>query len=308
MDRKKILVIGSLNMDWIVNVDHIPITGETVLGSDFQKSCGGKGANQAVAVGKLGGRVTMLGAVGEDEDGQMLLSSLKAEKVTTDSIQVSRNRTGLAIITINQQGDNCITVSMGANRDCTKEYIEKNIAFIEEADILLIQMEIPHDAVYYAIKKAHELQKTIILNPAPAPSAFLEEAYQWIDYIIPNETELQTLTGIENVTEDKEIERGCDILIGKGIKNVIVTLGSKGALWANADSKRYFHVPAIHAVDTTAAGDTFNAAIAVFLSEGKSIPEAIRFANLTAGVTVQKKGAQSAMPYRDMITQMYTVS
>lgn len=304
MERKKILVIGSLNMDWVVKADHIPIIGETVLGSEFRKFAGGKGANQAVAAGRLAGTVSMLGAVGDDEDGKALLEKLKSAGIATENIRISEIRTGLAIITVDQRGNNCITVSMGANKDCTVDYIKENERIMEESDIVLIQMEIPHNAVYYAVSKAHDLHKMVILNPAPAPNEFPASIYEQIDYITPNETELQLLTGISSVSEKEEIERGCDMLIKKGVKNVIVTLGEKGALWAKENEKQYFGVPKIRAVDTTAAGDSFNAAMAVFLSEGNSVADAVKFANAAAGLAVQKKGAQDALPYREKVNQV----
>lgn len=296
MDKKKILVIGSLNMDWVLKVEDIPVIGETVLGGDIQESPGGKGANQAFSAGRLNGDVTMLGAVGCDENGRTLLENLKIAGVHTEFIKKSRKKTGLAIITVNADGDNCITVSPGANLACDVSYIKENLQVIEECSILLVQMEIPHDAVYYAMEQAHRMGKTVIFNPAPAPAQIREEAYAWIDYITPNETELQKLTKIRD-TEQEEIERGCAILLEKGIKNVVVTLGSKGALLMNKTVRKNFAAKKVQVVDTTAAGDTFNAAMAVFLADGKNISQAVEFANAAAALTVQKKGAQNAVPH-----------
>lgn len=295
MDKKKILVIGSLNMDWVLKVEEIPVIGETVLGGDIRESPGGKGANQAFAAGQLNGDVTMLGAVGSDENGRALLENLELAGVHTDFIKKSRKKTGLAIITVNADGDNCITVSPGANHECDVSYIKENLRAIEECSFLLVQMEIPHDAVYYAMEQAHRMGKTVIFNPAPAPAKIREEAYAWIDYITPNETELQKLTKVTD-TEPGEIERGCTILLEKGIKNVVVTLGSKGAFLMNRGGKRNFAGRKVQVVDTTAAGDTFNAAMAVYLADGKSISQAVEFANLAASLTVQRKGAQDAVP------------
>lgn len=298
MKRAKILVIGSLNMDWIIEVSHTPVAGETIMGHFNKEVPGGKGGNQAYAIGALGGHVTMLGAVGNDVTGQILLETLQHAGVDISAIKISSDtQSGMALIYINDEGDNTIVVLPNANHTLTKETIQQHKALIKEAELIVLQMEIPHEAVYEAIHIAHSLQKTIILNPAPAPSSIPDEILCKIDYLTPNETELELLSGYPIKTFE-DAENAASHLLAKGVKNIITTLGAKGALLVNKERTSHFTGYPAQVVDTTAAGDSFNGAIAVYLSEGKTIDEAINFANRVASITVTRSGAQSSIPFR----------
>lgn len=301
MNKSNILVIGSLNMDWIIEVPHTPIAGETIMGHFTKEVPGGKGGNQAYAIGSLGGQVVMLGAIGSDAIGQTLIKSLQHAHVNTSHIATQLNmQSGMALIYINSERDNTIVVLPNANETLTQEQIHQNINLIEEAQIIVLQMEIPHEAVYEAIRIAHELGKTIILNPAPAPRSIPDDILRKVDYLTPNETELALLSH-HPVSTLQEIEQAAQSLVEKGVKHVITTLGAKGALLVTPENTTHFPGYPTNVVDTTAAGDSFNAAIAVYLSEGKSIEEAIEFANRVASITVTRTGAQSSIPFRNEV-------
>lgn len=301
-NRGKILVVGSLNMDSVIKVKRIPKAGETIIGSDIEKNPGGKGANQAYAVGALGGNVKMLGAVGNDENGKILLSNLEKAGVDTTFIrQVDNSNTGIANIYIQQDGDNCIVVSPGTNNKCDVSYLEDSEAIIADSDILLVQLEIPLDAVDYLLERAKRLGKMVILDPAPAPGELDKEILSKVDILTPNETELAILTGNKIETDFTEIETMCRTLLDKGVKQVITTLGKNGRLIVGETGSKYVPAYKVDAVDTTATGDTFAGALVVMLSEGKSIEEAVDFAVKASAVTVQKKGAQCSIPYRNEV-------
>lgn len=296
MKSSNILVIGSLNMDWIIKVPRTPLAGETLTGEFSLAVPGGKGANQAFAASNLCGHVYMLGAVGTDEDGQTLIQTLKKAHVHTDAIaQLENNKTGLALIYVNSEGDNTIVVLPNANAKVDHAAIDAHMDLMHHSDIVLLQMEIPEETLYYAIDLAHSLGKTIILNPAPAPDTIPDHILSKIDYLTPNETELTTLSGIQADTF-KNVEKACQYLIAKGVKNVITTLGPRGALLVNQERTAHFEGFPAHAIDTTAAGDSFNGAIATYLSQGKTIDEAITFGNKVASITVTRVGAQSSIP------------
>ncbi len=298
---KKILVIGSSNIDFVVNVPYMPAVGETIMGGDFTKIPGGKGANQAFACGKLGGDTAFLSTVGDDDLGQLMIHNLASAGVDTRSMRpVEGKPTGMALIYVNKQGNNSIVVVAGANTDCSVEYIEEKNKIFGKSDILLVQMEVPHESVYYAIKKAKSMGIMVILNPAPAPDSIPDEIYKCVDVITPNETELQKLSGCEIVTEE-DAKCGSKVLLQKGVKNVLVTLGSKGAMLVNEKEATLFSPPDIKVVDTTAAGDTFNAAFSVMVAEEKSFHDAIRFANIASTISVSRKGAQTSVPSRQEV-------
>ena len=298
MESAKILVIGSLNMDWIIKISHTPVAGETIMGQFIEEVPGGKGGNQAYTASSLGGNVTMLGCIGNDLTGQKLINSLQKSGVKTSSINIQpESQSGMALIYINDAGNNSIVVLPNANNTVSKEMIHAHQNLIEEAEIILLQMEIPHESVYETVQIAHALHKTIILNPAPAPSFIPDEILCQIDYLTPNETELEILSGC-SIKSIEDAHQAARLLIKKGVKNVIVTLGSHGALLVNTLETTHFAGHLVHAIDTTAAGDSFNGAIAVCLAEGKSIYEAIAFANRVASITVTRSGAQSSIPYR----------
>jgi len=297
----KILVIGSLNMDMVAKVKRIPKLGETILGDSLMLNPGGKGANQCYTVGKLGGNATMLGCVGNDSYGDMLIESLKKAEVNTSYIKKCGDiHTGTALIQIDDFGNNNIVVIKGANDKCDEGYLIDNEDVIKECDIIMLQMEIPYNAVYYAIKRGRELGKKIILNPAPAPEEFPEDILNKVDIITPNEIELEMLSKMK-IKSEGDIVKGAQKLIIQGVNHVIVTIGSKGAMYVNKNGYKYFPARKVDAIDTIGAGDCFNGALAVAISEGLSLDDAISFANVAASISVTRKGAQSSIPSREEV-------
>lgn len=298
----ELLVVGSLNMDIVVGLTRMPAVGETVLGNDLTYIPGGKGANQAYAAGKLNGNVKMLGCVGDDDFGNVQRSNLQQAGVDVSRIKTGDKTTGTATIYVDDAGNNSIAVVQGANLECDIPYIVKNEDLLRQCEYIMLQMEIPYETIYYVIRKAKENKKTVILNPAPAPVSreIPDEIYAMIDFITPNETELMHLTGVKGCSLE-ELERGAEILLRKGVNNVLVTIGDRGVLWANECGTQYFAAYKVEVMDTTAAGDCFNGAFAVALSENKKIEEAIRFANRAAAIAVSRKGAQSSIPRRDEV-------
>jgi ribokinase len=292
-----ITVIGSLNMDLVTYVTRLPKIGETIMGKEFKQVPGGKGANQADAIAKLGVPVKMLGCVGEDIMSEMLLASLQQDGVDISKIERFNDvSTGIAAITVDSDGRNCIVVTPGANYRFLVEHIQKNQKVISESDILVSQLEIPLETVRHSLGLAKKLGKTTILNPAPAFDLD-DDFLACVDILIPNETELEQLSGIAIRSETDTIV-AAQLLIQKGVTDVIVTLGEKGCMYVGSDKISTFPAHQVDVVDTTAAGDSFVGAIAVALSEGKNIEEAINFARVVAALTVTKMGAQSSLPYR----------
>ena len=292
----KILVIGSLNIDMVMKVDHMPTVGETILCDGMKLVAGGKGANQACAAGRLGTDVTMLGAIGNDSHGEMQRDSLQRSGVDVSGlITKERVSTGTAFITVNKEGNNSIVVVQGANEQFTPEDIEAHRDLLEECEIVILQLEIPMDTVLYAVKLARTLGKTVILDPAPVPEHFPEELYQYVDIIKPNESELSRLTGIADA--QNHLEEAVQIVKDHGVKNVLVTLGGDG-VYLDTENESPVHIPAkkVEVVDTTAAGDSFTAALAAMLLEGKTLKEAAEFANQVSAIVVTREGAQDSIP------------
>ena len=292
----KILVIGSLNIDMVMKVDHMPTVGETILCDGMKLVAGGKGANQACAAGRLGTDVTMLGAIGNDSHGEMQRDSLQRSGVDVSGlITKERVSTGTAFITVNKEGNNSIVVVQGANEQFTPEDIEAHRDLLEECEIVILQLEIPMDTVLYAVKLARTLGKTVILDPAPVPEHFPEELYQYVDIIKPNESELSRLTGIADT--QNHLEEAVQIVKDHGVKNVLVTLGGDG-VYLDTENESPVHIPAkkVEVVDTTAAGDSFTAALAAMLLEGKTLKEAAEFANQVSAIVVTREGAQESIP------------
>lgn len=291
----KITVVGSLNMDLVSHVHHLPKAGETILSHDFRLIPGGKGANQAVAAARLGAHVSMIGMVGEDEYGSKLLNSLTEAHVHVEGIKRS-GTTGMAFINVSGDGENNIVLVPGANAQMSVEHIEENLTILEESDVVLLQLEIPLPVVEYTVKKVSGLGKLVILNPAPAPAQALSpELLQHAHTLTPNETELASLSGMPTATLS-EAETAAKKLLASGPKRVIVTLGEKGALLVTAEGAT--HVPAcrVEPVDTTAAGDSFTAAFAVGIAKGMAEEEAAAFASKVAAIVVTRRGAQPSLP------------
>ena len=291
---KKILVVGSLNVDMVVRVPHMPVAGETILAEKADTVPGGKGANQAYAAGKLGAQTIMFGAVGNDRYAEIEKKSLQSAGVDVSRLIVRADcDTGLAWITVNDEGDNSIVVVSGANKTLSEKDIADNDDLLHSCDIVLCQMEIPVQTVLCVARRAKELGKTVILDPAPVPKDFPAELYAYVDIIKPNETELSLLTGAAS----SDYEKGADILRSRGVKNVIVTLGGAGAFVnSETEGKHMLTVRPVPVVDTTAAGDSFTAALAVRLASGSSLLQAVRYANEVATIVVTRKGAQTSIP------------
>ena len=297
----KILVVGSLNVDMVMNVDHMPAEGETILCDGMTLVPGGKGANQACAAGRLGTDVAMLGAIGDDDYGALQLKSLSEVGVEVGGLLKKEGQnTGTAFITVNKSGNNSIVVVPGANSAFRPEDIEANRELIEQCEIMILQLEIPLDTVCYAAKLAKSLGKTVILDPAPVPEHFPEELYEYVDIVKPNETELGMLTGIAEA--QKHLTEAAQVLKARGVKNVLVTLGGDG-VYINPESGEEIRIPAckVKAVDTTAAGDSFTAALAAMLLNGESLEAAAEFANRVSAIVVTRKGAQSSIPTIDEV-------
>ena len=291
---KNICVIGSLNMDLVVNVDTMPKPGQTIIGSNFKEVPGGKGANQAVAMARLNGNVSMIGKVGEGGFGQTLINSLKNDKVDTTYIQTSKGATGVALITVDKNAQNSIVVSPGANFEVKEDDIDNNIEAIKNSDIVVLQLETPLNTIKYELNKAKELNKYTILNPAPAVKLD-DEIIKNVDLLTPNETELEIISGVSIETEE-DIQKAAQIMIEKGVKELIVTLGSKGSLYINKEKSMFKKAYKVEAVDTTAAGDSYTGALAVALSQDKNIEDAMDFASKVGALSVLKEGAQSSLP------------
>ena len=291
---KNICLRVSLNMDLVVNVDTMPKPGQTIIGSNFKEVPGGKGANQAVAMARLNGNVSMIGKVGEDGFGQTLINSLKNDKVDTTYIQTSKGATGVALITVDKNAQNSIVVSPGANFEVKEDDIDNNIEAIKNSDIVVLQLETPLNTIKYALNKAKELNKYTILNPAPAVKLD-DEIIKNVDLLTPNETELEIISGVSIETEE-DIQKAAQIMIEKGVKELIVTLGSKGSLYINKEKSMFKKAYKVEAVDTTAAGDSYTGALAVALSQDKNIEDAMDFASKVGALSVLKEGAQSSLP------------
>lgn len=296
MENKKILVIGSSNTDMTVITDRLPVPGETVLGGKFAMGPGGKGANQAVAAQRLGGNTSFICKVGKDIFGENAVRHYRNEGLDTTGVMISEQPSGVALISVDKKAENCIVVASGANADITEADIEANRKAIEEASILLLQLEIPVEAVVKAAKIGHEAGVYVILNPAPACD-LPEEIYRYLSLIIPNQTEIALMTGIE-ARDEEGAAKAVEALRDKGVKDVIVTMGSKGSMVYHEGKATFVPSQKVNAVDTTAAGDTYCGGLCVALSEGKDIIEAARFATAASALTVQKQGAQESIPYR----------
>ncbi len=296
---KNIVVVGSLNMDLVTQTARVPVMGETLTGVAFKTVCGGKGGNQAFAAAKLGGKVTMLGCVGNDVFGKELIRSLSEQGVDCEQIKICEGiESGTASITV-CDGDNSIIIIPGANGLVSVDYVKENEMILKEADFIVLQLEIPLATVEYIVDFANVHGIPVMLNPAPAQK-LSDELLKKVTYMIVNETECEFFTG-EKVTTVEDAKKGIALLKEKGIRHVIVTLGSQGAVYDMGGE--VYHEPArkVKAVDSTAAGDTFTAGIVVSLLEGKDMSESIRFATVASSITVTRMGAQTSIPSREEV-------
>ncbi len=289
------LVLGSLNMDMVTRTLRFPSPGETVKGLSFKISPGGKGANQAVALARLGAQVKLLGALGDDVLGSMYLKTLKDESIDTQDIKILKNiSTGTASIEVSGTGENRIIIVPGANDGIDDSLIAKIREFSDSIKMLLLQLEIPLEATLKVTRTAASLGIPIVLDPAPA-QALPAELYALIDIITPNETEAEILTG-ESTRSEEGIRRAIGTLHLKGAKIVIIKVGAKGAWVSDARSVTHVTAFSVDVMDTVAAGDSFNAGLAFALGNNRNLIEAVRFANATGALSTTKEGAQSAMP------------
>ncbi|CAM4482054.1 ribokinase [Paenibacillus tarimensis] len=293
MNRPKVVVIGSINMDIVVETGRYPQVGETLLGDKVSFIPGGKGANQAVAASRLGAKTSIIGAVGDDSFGRQMVDSLVHNGVNVSGVkETSQAATGIASIYVSQ-GDNSIVVVPGANYTLTPGDIDRHERLLAESDIVLIQLEIPVPVVQHAARRAKELGKTVVLNPAPA-QPLPDEMFDCIDYFTPNRTELASYSGLGT---EADLTEAMLIMKHKGARHVITTLSSEGSAFLNSSGKIQL-VPghSVSVVDTTGAGDCYNAALAVAIAGGARTEEAIRYASLASALAVTKFGAQEGMP------------
>ncbi len=295
-NRRAIVVIGSINVDMVVKTPHLPKPGETVTGKEFFTAAGGKGANQAVAAARLGGEVLMLARVGGDDFGDAAVENLRAEGIDTRRVTRAEGLpTGVALISVDERGENQIVVAPGANDSLGPDFIESAFADVREASLILLQLEIPLESVQQVLRLARQKHCRVILDPAPArelPRSMLERI--WL--LTPNEIEAETLSGVK--VDDADTARAAaEKLLAAGAENLAVTLGSRGVLLANEHFNEVIPAPKVDAVDSTAAGDCFNGALASALAQGHGLPECVRFGCAAAAKSVTRRGAQSSLPF-----------
>jgi ribokinase len=294
--QAKVVVIGSLNMDLVTRLPRLPRPGETLAGQSFVTVPGGKGANQAVAAARLGAGVAMIGCVGADAYGQQLRDGLLAEGIDCAGVTVIADQpSGIATILVDDQGQNAIVIVAGANGQLSPALVDRFEALLSHAEVIVCQLEVPLASVGHVLKRARELGKIVILNPAPASAPLSADWYPLIDYLIPNESEASVLSGL-TVDSLASADLAASALIKGGAAKVIVTLGAQGSLLASGAQSQHFPAPAVQAVDSTAAGDTFVGGFAAALAEGKSEAQAIAFGQIAAALSVTRAGAQPSIP------------
>ncbi len=294
--QAKVVIVGSLNMDLVARAPRLPRAGETLAGDSFVTVPGGKGANQAVAAARLGAGVAMIGCVGDDAYGEQLRSALLAEGIDCQAVTaVAGESTGVALIVVDDSSQNAIVIVAGGNGHVTSRVVDSFDALLNQADVIICQLEVPMATVGHVLQRGHELGKTVILNPAPVSGPLPAQWCAWIDYLIPNENEATALTGLP-VDSVATADAAATALLASGVGKVIVTLGERGALFASRARSEHFVAPKVQAVDTTAAGDTFVGGFAAALADGKSESDAIRFGQIAAALSVTRPGAQPSIP------------
>jgi ribokinase len=303
MQSKKIVVVGSCNTDMVIKADRLPIPGETILGGTFFMNPGGKGANQAVSAARMGGNVTLISKTGNDVFGKQSVMLYTAENIKTDYIYSDpKHPSGVALITVDSYGENCIVVASGANAYLSPSDIDKASSEIESSDLVLMQLEIPIETVEYVAEMANRKGIKVILNPAPA-RALSDNLLKHLYIIIPNKSEAEILSGIR-VSDIESAKQAADIISAKGVGIVVITLGSQGALIKDNNEYHFVEAFKVDAVDTTAAGDTFCGTVCVGLSEGRSILDSVKLAARAAAITVTRMGAQTSIPYRSELSSL----
>lgn len=306
MKAGKLVVLGSINADHILNLARFPRPGETVIGKQYGVAFGGKGANQAVAAGRSGADISFIACVGDDDIGARIRQQLAVDRIDAAAVEaIAGQTTGVALIFVNGDAENMIGIHAGANAAVTPDYLERHRQLVADADALLMQLESPLETVVAAVRLAHQHGTKVILNPAPA-RPLPDELLARVDIITPNETEAQILTGISVETE-QDAQRAAQALHGKGVGTVLITLGSCGVWLSEQGAGRRIPGFRVQAVDTIAAGDTFNGALVTALLEGKSMDEAVTFAHAAAAIAVTRRGAQPSVPWRAEINDFLTL-
>lgn len=302
MNRKQIVVIGSCNTDMVVRSERLPLPGETILGGTFLMNPGGKGANQAVAAARLGGKVVFVCKTGSDLFGDQSEALYRAEGIdTTHVLRDAQAPSGVALISVDRAGENCIVVAPGANNLLRPDDIDRARDCVQSAAMLVMQLEIPIPTVEYAAEMACRAGVTVVLNPAPAPHEPLsDDLLRRVDILIPNHTEAAILAGME-VTDWESAERAAVAIRGRGVKTVLITLGALGVLVCDAGGCDRVPAFEVEAVDTTAAGDTFCGALCVGLCEGMDLRRAASFAARASSISVTRMGAQASVPVRSEV-------
>ena len=295
----KIAVIGSTNMDLVSYTDTIPAAGETREATGFHTACGGKGANQAVAAGKLGAHVMMVTVIGDDLFGEKSMDNFMDNNIDTEYVWTATGvASGVATILVDSTSQNRILIHKGANACLTPEVIDEAADALRECGLIVLQLEIPLETVYAAIDFGVANGIPVLLNPAPATKELSMEKACLCDFFVPNETELAILTGMPTGTED-EIKKAAMSLVNRGLKNVIVTMGSKGSMWVSKNDFLVIPAKTVDAVDTTGAGDSFIGCFVENYSRTRSIPEAMKEASLYASFSVTRKGTQDSYLTKD---------
>ncbi|OOF60019.1 ribokinase [Rodentibacter myodis] len=293
--KKNLTVLGSINVDHVISVPYFAKPGETLTGENYHIAYGGKGANQAVAAARLGANVAFIGCVGDDNMGKIMKNTFLQDGIDTTHIAtIEQEMTGMAFIQVAQSGENSIVIARGANAYLNEQIIQQNEAQIAQSDYLLMQLETPVTAVELAANIAKKNGVKVILNPAPA-QPLSDHLLSQIDIITPNETEAEILTGVQ-VTDEQSAVKAALVFHQKGIESVIITLGAKGVFFSRKGESKIIRGFQVQAVDTTAAGDTFNGGFVTALLEGQSFEKAIRFAQAAAAISVTRQGAQSSIP------------
>ncbi len=302
----RVLVVGSINTDLVARAPHLPRPGETIGGHELLQVAGGKGANQAVAAARIGARVAMIGCVGTDANGAQRLKDLEAEGIDCSGVEVDPDKpTGVAIVTVSDDGQNTIVVVAGSNGELTPAVVQRHEAAVRASDVVVCQLETPWDSVYATLQLARRLGKITVLNPAPATGPLPAEWLPLVDYLVPNEVETAILAGLP-VESQSGARRAAMELQRAGARNVIVTLGSQGAylLLEGGGEGTHFPAPQVQAVDTTAAGDTFIGVFASQLAARQPLEAAIGLAQRAAAISVTRAGAQPSIPTRAEVDGM----
>ncbi|WP_407888186.1 ribokinase [Levilactobacillus sp. N40-8-2] len=307
MKKSDVLVIGSNMIDLMTYIKRMPVAGETVEADDFSMGFGGKGANQAVAAARLGSQVSFISMVGNDSFGEQQLANFKAANIDVSGVGIGHKSSGAAPIFVDPTADNRILIVKGANNELTPAVLDEHLEMIQNTKLIVLQQEIPLETNYHAIDLANRHGVPVLLNPAPANKQLDMEHVRRVDFFSPNETELATLTGLPTESMD-EISRAAQRLVDMGVKNVLVTIGSRGVLWVSATTSRLIDAVKVAAVDTTGAGDSFIGAFAHYYAQGETVPKALQHANEYAAITVTRRGTQKSYPTAKEVAAMYQPS